>query len=125
MPTGPLSSSVPGRRGPGRPQPAYRLLRTSTEVGAFAGDQARSRNHTLREDVNAVFARFQTMRPLPGTDVSEGGRRELCDVLRRHAGYGGAYYLVSGPSAVRALVTLWSTEEDARLASERTRAASG
>jgi hypothetical protein len=75
--------------------------------------------------VNAVFARFQTMRPLPGTDVSEAGRRELCDVLRRHAGYGGAYYLVSGPSAVRALVTLWSTEEDARLASERTRAASG
>jgi hypothetical protein len=75
--------------------------------------------------VNAVFARFQTMRPLPGTDDSETGRRELADILRRHAGYSGAYYLVSGPSALRALVTLWSTEEDARLASDRTRAASG
>jgi hypothetical protein len=75
--------------------------------------------------VNAVFARFQTMRPMPGTDDSETGRRELSDILRRHAGYSGAYYLVSGPSALRALVTLWSTEEDARLASERTRAASG
>ncbi|HWN29080.1 MAG TPA: hypothetical protein VNP37_19105 [Actinomycetospora sp.] len=75
--------------------------------------------------MNAVFARFQTMRPLPGTDDSETGRRELSDILRRHAGYSGAYYLVSGPSALRALVTLWSTEEDARLASERTRAASG
>jgi len=72
-----------------------------------------------------VFARFQTMRPLPGTDDSETGRRELSDILRRHAGYSGAYYLVSGPSALRALVSLWSTEEDARLASERTRAAAG
>ena len=72
-----------------------------------------------------MFARFQTMRPLPGTDDSETGRRELSDILRRHAGYSGAYYLVSGPSALRALVSLWSTEEDARLASERTRAAAG
>jgi hypothetical protein len=75
--------------------------------------------------VNAVFARFQTMRPLPDTDVSDARRHELTDMLRRHAGYSGAYYLVSGPSALRALVTLWSTEEDARLASERTRVASG
>ncbi|WP_433787323.1 hypothetical protein ACQPX6_10945 [Actinomycetospora sp. CA-101289] len=75
--------------------------------------------------MNAVFARFQTMRPVPGTDDSEAARRELSDILRRHAGYSGAYYLVSGPSALRALVTLWSTEEDARLSSERTRAASG
>jgi hypothetical protein len=75
--------------------------------------------------VNAVFARFQTMRPMPDTDISDARRHELTDMLRRHAGYSGAYYLVSGPSALRALVTLWSTEEDARLASERTRAASG
>ena len=90
-----------------------------------ARGHARSRHHPGREDVNAVFARFQTMRPMPDTDVSEARRLELADILRRHAGYSGAYYLVSGPSALRALVTLWSTEEDARLASERTRAASG
>jgi len=72
-----------------------------------------------------VFARFQTIRPTPDTDGPEAGRHELTDVLRRHAGYSGAYYLVSGPSALRALVTLWSTEEDARLAPERTRAAFG
>lgn len=72
-----------------------------------------------------MFARLQTVRSLPPTDDPDARRRELTDILRGHAGYGGAYFMVSGPTAMRALLTLWSTEEDARAASERTRAASG
>ncbi|GAA4894347.1 hypothetical protein [Actinomycetospora straminea] len=72
-----------------------------------------------------MFARFQTVSALPPTDDPDRSRRELTDILRRHAGYGGAYFLVSGSTAVRALVTLWATEEDARAASDRTRAATG
>jgi hypothetical protein len=75
--------------------------------------------------VDAVFARFQTVRTMPPTDDPDARRRELTDILRRHAGYSGAYFLVSGSSAMRALVTLWSTEEDARAASDRSRAATG
>ncbi|GAA4908250.1 hypothetical protein EV188_101988 [Actinomycetospora succinea] len=71
-----------------------------------------------------MFARFQTVSS-PHTDDLEARRGELTDILRRHAGYGGAYFMVSGPTAMRALVTLWATEEDARAASERTRAATG
>ncbi|PVZ14370.1 hypothetical protein [Actinomycetospora cinnamomea] len=72
-----------------------------------------------------MFARFQTVATVPPTDDPDARRRELTDILRRHAGYSGAYFLVSGPTAMRALVTLWSTEEDARAASDRTRAAQG
>lgn len=81
-----------------------------------------------REDVDAVFARLQTISSLPpadGPDDPDARRGELTDILRRHAGYGGAYFMVSGPTAMRALLTLWSTEEDARAASDRTRAAAG
>ncbi|MEJ2860396.1 hypothetical protein [Actinomycetospora flava] len=72
-----------------------------------------------------MFARLQTVSSLPTTDDPDAHRRALTDILRRHAGYSGAYFMVSGPTAMRALVTLWSTEEDARAASERTRAAAG
>ncbi|WP_285649651.1 hypothetical protein [Actinomycetospora sp. NBRC 106375] len=73
--------------------------------------------------MDAVFARLQTVRSLPPTDDPDARRRELTDILRRQAGYSGAYFMVSGPTAVRALLTLWATEEDARAASDRTRAA--
>ncbi|MFC5141343.1 hypothetical protein ACFPK1_24105 [Actinomycetospora rhizophila] len=75
-----------------------------------------------------MFARLQTISSLPptgGPDDPYARRGELTDILRRHAGYGGAYFMVSGPTAMRALLTLWSTEEDARAASDRTRAATG
>lgn len=71
-----------------------------------------------------MFARFQTVSS-PHTDDLGARRDELTDILRRHAGYSGAYFMVSGPTAMRALVTLWATEEDARAASDRTRAATG
>ncbi|MDD7938908.1 hypothetical protein PHK61_10810 [Actinomycetospora lutea] len=70
-----------------------------------------------------MFARLQTVKSLPPADDPDTLRRELTDILRRHAGYSGAYFMVSGPTAMRALVTLWATEEDARAASDRTRAA--
>ncbi|MDD7964224.1 hypothetical protein [Actinomycetospora lemnae] len=75
-----------------------------------------------------MFARFQTVSSLPPTvDPADPdrSRQELTDILRRHAGYSGAYFLVSGSTAMRALITLWTTEEDARAASDRTRAATG
>ena len=72
-----------------------------------------------------MFARFQTITSLPPTDDPDVSRHELTDILRRHAGYSGAYFMVSGPTAMRALVSLWATEEDARAASDRTRAATG
>lgn len=65
-----------------------------------------------------MFARLQTHY---SDSPPEGGPGILVDVLRRHLGYSGAYFLGDVSTATRTLITLWRSRADAAASSERTR----
>ncbi|GAA2418292.1 hypothetical protein GCM10010191_31260 [Actinomadura vinacea] len=71
-----------------------------------------------------LYARLQTVRGMP--DPAEAGpvERELLEIVARHPGFAGLCLMAAvEDTAAGALLTLWRTVEDARLAADRTAAA--
>ncbi|MEU4419952.1 hypothetical protein AB0F81_04960 [Actinoplanes sp. NPDC024001] len=71
-----------------------------------------------------MYARLQTTATRPQTDNPDKHIRRLIEVVSAHPGYAGLV-LLEGEDQAGALLTLWHTREDAELASERSRAATG
>jgi hypothetical protein len=70
-----------------------------------------------------VYARLQTVGGMP---ASAEAVRRLVEVVSAHPGFAGLCLMEAvEETAAGALLTLWRTEEDARLASSRTEAARG
>jgi hypothetical protein len=68
-----------------------------------------------------LYARLQTVDVIQDPDAAEAAERRLIEIVSGHPGFAGLCLMEDAEDAVAgALLTLWRTEEDARLASERT-----
>ncbi|MFC5753971.1 hypothetical protein [Actinomadura rugatobispora] len=68
-----------------------------------------------------VYARLQTVRGMPCHDEAGPVERELMEIVARHPGFAGLCLMSAvEDTEAGALLTLWRTREDARLAADRT-----
>ena len=68
-----------------------------------------------------LYARLQTVRGMPGPETAGAVERELMEIVARHPGFAGLCLMASvEDTEAGALLTLWRTREDARLAADRT-----
>jgi hypothetical protein len=72
-----------------------------------------------------MHARVQTVEALPSVPVAQAQARTIVDVVAGHPGFQGIYLLRPLGTARGVMLTLWATDEDARMASERTAAVRG
>ncbi len=66
-----------------------------------------------------MYARIQTTADMPAIDPAAD--RVVIDVIAEHPGFAGCYSMRSLDSVGGCMITLWETEQDAELASKRTR----
>jgi heme-degrading monooxygenase HmoA len=68
-----------------------------------------------------LYARLQTVRGMPGPEEAGPVERELMEIVARHPGFAGLCLMAAvEDTEAGALLTLWRTLEDARLAADRT-----
>ncbi|GLZ05300.1 hypothetical protein Acsp03_27660 [Actinomadura sp. NBRC 104412] len=68
-----------------------------------------------------LYARLQTVSVIQDRDEGEIAERGLMEIVSRHPGFAGLWLMEAvEDTAGGALLTLWRTEEDARLAAART-----
>jgi hypothetical protein len=68
-----------------------------------------------------VYVRIQTTDEMPDQTGPDGGLKRLADTIAGHPGFAGLFALRSEVATRASLITLWHTEDDARLAPDRTR----
>lgn len=67
-----------------------------------------------------MYARLQTIGRLPAIEDATALRRKAMDIIAGHPGFAGLYAMEQFGGHGNTALTLWETEEDARLASDRT-----
>lgn len=72
-----------------------------------------------------MYARLQTISGVPDIEGAAALREKAMGVIAGHPGFGGLYAMDRFGGKGRAAFTLWTDEEDARLASNRTAQALG